>query len=101
MCDNRLTEEDVKTFLLNAYFGDVSEDPIYVAANAAYLDLCRTIEFKTTPSITEEKKAELRQWSVDKIKASVIELSEITDLDSEKFDDWHKILCDALKKHYN
>lgn len=101
MCWNQLTEEDVKTFLLIAYFGDFRDDPIYVAANNAYLDLCRTIKFKTIPSITEEKKAELRRWSVDKIRSSVIELSEIADLDCEKFDNWHKILCNALKKHYN
>ena len=98
---NQLTETDIKTFLLNAYFGDVTNDPIYVAANAAYLDLCRTIEFKNTPNITEETKAELRKWSVEKIKSNVNELSNIKDIDNEKFDGWHKNMCDAVKRHYN
>ena len=45
MDQRKLTNEDVKAFLLNAYFGDVT-DPLYTAANSAYLDLNRTIEYK-------------------------------------------------------
>ena len=41
MVDRNLTQDDVHSFLLNAYFGEVA-DPVFTAAGNAYLDYqCR------------------------------------------------------------
>ena len=96
----KLTAEDVKAFLLNAYFGDVT-DPVYSAANSAYLDLNRTIEFKRGQDVTEEKKATLRHACVKAIKDHISDLSKRDYSDKEIFDSWHSELCEAICQKYN
>ena len=73
--DNKLTGKDITDFLLNAYFGEVS-DLIFTAVSSAYLDLNRTIEFKKGQDVTEEKKATLRQKCVKTIKDQILNLSK-------------------------
>ena len=100
MSHKKLTTEDVKDFLLNAYFGDVA-DPIYTAANSAYLDLNRTIEFKKAPNISKERKSALRHKCVEIIKARIAGLSKDGLFDKEMFDSWHSKLCEAICRKYN
>ena len=100
MSHKKLTTEDVKDFLLNAYFGDVA-DPIYTAANSAYLDLNRTIEFKKAPNISKERKSALRHKCVEIIKARIAGLSKDGLFDKEMFDSWHSALCEAICRKYN
>lgn len=97
---DKLTPQDITYYLLIAYFGDV-DDPIYTAVNSAYLDLNRTIEYKKTQDITEEKKALLRQTSVKMIKDQIIKLSKHGFFDKEMFDSWHSELCEAICQKYN
>ena len=100
MDQKKLINEDVKAFLLNAYFGDVT-DPLYTAANSAYLDLNRTIEYKRAQGVTEEKKATMRQTCVEAIKAHILDLSNYGFFDKEMFDSWHSKLCEAICQKYN
>lgn len=97
---DKLTPQDITYYLLIAYFGDV-DNPIYTAVNSAYLDLNRTIEYKKTQDITEEKKALLRQTSVKMIKDQIIKLSKHGFFDKEMFDSWHSELCEAICQKYN
>ena len=97
---DKLKPQDITDYLLIAYFGDV-DDPIYTAVNSAYLDLNRTIEYKKTQDITEEKKALLRQTSVKMIKDQIIKLSKHGFFDKEMFDSWHSELCEAICQKYN
>ncbi len=96
----KLTAEDRAAFLLNAYFGDVS-DPLHTAVDSAYLDLCRTIEFKRAKSITDNQKAELRGEAVRIIESSVVSLGKKDMIDQEIFDKWHTELCRGIVKIYN
>ena len=102
MCKNNVehvTRQDIFNFLLNAYFGSV-EDPIYVAANSAYLDLNRTIEFKKAENISEEIKESLRTNTVSLIKKRIQGLSDELCQSQDKFDIWHSSLCTAIIKNY-
>lgn len=98
--DNKLTGKDITDFLLNAYFGEVS-DIIFTAVSSAYLDLNRTIEFKKGQDVTEEKKATLRQKCVKTIKDQILNLSKNDHFDKEMFDSWHTKICEILYKTYN
>ena len=83
-----LTTKDVIDFLLNAYFGNL-DNPIHTAANAAYLDLNRTIEFKKNADINDEVKVELRHEAVEIIKQSIDKLTQKKDINQDAFDKWH------------
>lgn len=96
---SHLTEQDVYHFLLNAYFGRV-EDPLFVAANSAYLDLNRTIEFKKSGSISKEIKEKLRTESVGLIKKEIQGIIKILEPCQIIFDNWHTSLCNAIVKSY-
>ena len=98
MVDRNLTQDDVHSFLLNAYFGEVA-DPFFTAADSAYLDLNRTIEFNKT-DVSVDLKAALRARSVKLIKDSVKELSENSIITQESFDTWHIELCSGIKQNY-
>lgn len=97
--NNLLTEQDVHHFLINAYFGSV-DDPLYVAANSAYLDMNRTIEFKKNGTITAEKKEELRNNVVSLIKTEIQDFIKNTKPSQDLYDDWHSSLCNAIIKSY-
>lgn len=94
-----LRADDIAAFLLNAYFGNV-EDPLFAAAQSAYLDLNRTIEFKKAKSISEKERDALRTKSVRLIKTQVLELLKKSDVTQSLFDAWHQELCRAIVKIY-
>ncbi len=89
---NKLTSKDIVSFLLNAYFGDLSA-PLHVAVDSAYLDLCRTIQFKTVRSVTDDRKAALRSKAVKIIEESINLLGKKDIIDQGIFDEWHTELC--------
>lgn len=97
--NNKLSRTDVFSFRLNAYFGNV-EDPLFAAANSAYLDLNRTIEFKKAKPVSEEERDALRTKSVRLIKTQVMDLLKKSDVTQSLFDVWHKELCRAIVKIY-
>ncbi|MBR0500252.1 MAG: hypothetical protein IJJ72_04580 [Bacteroidales bacterium] len=94
-----LRADDIVAFLLNAYFRNV-DDPLIAAANLAYLDLNRTIEFKTVKSFSEKRRDALRTKSVRLIKTQVLELMKKSDMTQGIFDIWHIELCRAIVKNY-
>lgn len=95
-----LNERDVTAFLLNAYFGKI-DNPAHTAANAAYLDLNRTIEFKKSETISEEDKIELRQKVVDTIIAFIKSIKSKDGINQDVFDNWHRDLCRKIIKNYS
>ena len=95
-----LTEKDVFDFLINAYFGCIDE-PIGHAANSAYLDLNRTIEFKGSNSVTDVLKAKLRQKVVVAMKSKIDSLLRKSDINQAVFDNWHKNLCKSIVNTYS
>ena len=95
----RLSDNDVITFLLNAYFGPV-EDPVFTSANAAYLDLCRTIEFKTEPGVGEEIRGLLRQKVIQRIKEDIAVLQKNKGMTQGVYDCWHNRLCRWIVTEY-
>ncbi|MBR0533572.1 MAG: hypothetical protein IJK19_02640 [Bacteroidales bacterium] len=97
---NLLRERDVTSFLLNAYFGKV-DSPVHTAANTAYLDLNRTIEFKKSKTISVKQKKELRQRVVDTIIASIKDIKSKDAINQVVFDNWHRDLCRAIIKIYS
>lgn len=94
-----LRADDIVAFLLNTYFRNV-EDPLFAAANSAYLDLNRTIEFKIAKSISEKGRDALRTKSVRLIKTQVLDLLKKSDVTQSLFDVWHIELCRAIVKIY-
>lgn len=93
-----LSQDDIHSFLLNAYFGAI-DDPVLTAANSAYLDLNRTIEFKSS-KISEERKASLRSEAVQLIVEGIRSLQKQTIKSQDTFDSWHDSLCLKLMNKY-
>lgn len=56
---NKIDDSDILEFLKFSYFGNL-KDPIEVASNRAYRDMCRTIKFN---GLSEENRLKLRKKS--------------------------------------
>lgn len=95
----QITTDDVIAFLLNAYFGSITE-PVYVAANSAYLDVNRTIEFKTAGTLSKENKEQMRRESVSLIKSGIESLCGIATIRQDTFDELHTKLCRQVVETY-
>lgn len=95
-----LEDSDVLSFLLNAYFGKIG-NPVYSAVDSAYLDLNRTIEFKKAESVSDEKKANLRQEAVKTIMTKIESLKRSGNITQASFDIWHKSLCESILGVYS
>ena len=95
----QLLESDIIAFLKNAYFGS-TEDPVLTAAQSAYLDLNRTIEFNCVEAITNETKSGLRAAATQLIEKGVRSLLARQDLDAASFDLWHNRLCEQIIELY-
>lgn len=96
--EKHLLQSDIHSFLLNAYFGAI-DDPFLTAANSAYLDLNRTIEFRSS-KILEERKASLRSESVRLIVESIHSLRRQNINKQDSFDSWHNTTCLKLLDKY-
>lgn len=97
----------VNEFLMYAYFGITKADPkdiiLKKSAERAYLDLCRTIKFKTED---KDVKAEYKSKVCDKlVKEYDVLLNAVnTSSDKEKqnaFDREHKRICEEIIGTYS
>jgi hypothetical protein len=89
------TPDDQSSFLLRLYFGDTGSD-LERCNKRAYLDLSRTvwgIKQNTNPQIYEHAENILRTTLAALPSAAHLSTQE-------KFDDWHRALCDSLKEQY-
>lgn len=95
----------VLEFLKYAYFnitkGDSMNDILSKCANKAYMDLCRTIKFKTVDgNIKAEYKAKICDMLVNEYNV-LINAVKIADDKQTVFDCEHKRICDGIIKTYS
>ena len=90
---NKIDDSDILEFLKFSYFGNL-KDPIEVASNRAYRDMCRTIKFN---GLSEENRLKLRKKVKDDFKT---EIDNLTSKIQGDFDKWHEQLCKKIIDEY-
>lgn len=90
---NKIDDSDILKFLKFSYFGNL-KDPIEVASNRAYRDMCRTIKFN---GLSEENRLKLRKKVKDDFKT---EIDNLTSKIQGDFDKWHEQLCKKIIDEY-
>ena len=90
---NKIDDSDILEFLKFSYFGNL-KDPIEVASNRAYRDMCRTIKFN---GLSEENRLKLRKKVKDDFKT---EIDNLTLKIQGDFDKWHEQLCKKIIDEY-
>lgn len=95
----------VNEFLMYAYFGITKADPkdiiLKKSAERAYLDLCRTIKFKTeNEDVKTEYKARICGMLV-KEYAVLLNAVESSDNKQNAFDSEHNRICKEIIKAYS
>lgn len=97
----------VLEFLKYAYFnitkGDRMEDILSKCANKAYMDLCRTIRFKTDDSSIKAKyKATICDMLMQKYDVLCNAVSACSDEEKQNiFDKEHNHICEEIVKRYS
>lgn len=90
---NKIDDSNILEFLKFSYFGNL-KDPIEVASNRAYRDMCRTIKFN---GLSEENRLKLRKKVKDDFKT---EIDNLTLKIQGDFDKWHEQLCKKIIDEY-
>ena len=90
---NKIDDSDILEFLKFSYFGNL-KDPIEVASNRAYRDMCRTIKFN---GLSEENRLKLRKKVKNDFKT---EIDNLTSKIQGDFDKWHEQLCKKIIDEY-
>ena len=87
-----LNQNDAITFIIQCYFGDIS-DPILASINRAYLDMqTHTISRDPdNPDILFQRRKTITEYLHD-------EISRIPN--GMEFDDWHRTISQGIKERY-
>lgn len=94
----------LKYSFFNITKGDSMNDILNKCANRAYLDLCRTIKFKTDAKNDEKVKIEYKEKVCEKIvKEYDILLNAVENSDEKQnaFDSEHNRICEEIIKIYS
>lgn len=89
-------DEDIIKFLKYVYFGDLI-NPVEVASNRAYRDMCRTIRFG---NFDKDDRVELKKEVNGFLDTEIKKLVNGSITSEKEFDEWHEQLCKKIVDEY-